>query len=144
LQPDTLDCPTCLVQRLAPLRTTEYIATLVDVNGCRSTDSVTVFVDRTRGVFIPNAFSPNGDGYNDRITVFASANVRTVRTFRIYERRGNLMFQRDDFAANDLSLGWDGFHRGQLMNSQVFAYFAEVEFQDGEVVTFEGSFSLIR
>lgn len=144
LQPDTLACPTCPVQRLAPLRTTEYIATLVDVNGCRSTDSVTVFVDRTRGVFIPNAFSPNGDGYNDRITVFASANVKTVRTFRIYERRGNLMFQRDNFAANDLSLGWDGFHRGQLMNSQVFVYFAEVEFQDGEVVTFEGSFSLIR
>lgn len=144
LQPDTLTCDTCPVQRLAPLKTTEFVATVVDTNGCRSTDSVMVFVDRTRGVYIPNAFSPNGDGYNDRITVFASANLKEVLTFRIFERRGSMMFQRNNFPANDLSLGWDGFHRGRLMNSQVFAYYAEVEFQDGEVVVFEGSINLVR
>jgi gliding motility-associated-like protein len=144
LQPDTLECSDCPIQRLAPLRTTEFIATVVDENGCRSTDSVMVFVDRTQSVYIPNAFSPNGDGYNDRVTVFASANVKEVLTFRIFERRGNMMFQRDNFPANDLGLGWDGFHRGRLMNSQVFGYYAEVEFQDGEIVIFEGDISLIR
>ncbi|HKK76742.1 MAG TPA: T9SS type B sorting domain-containing protein [Saprospiraceae bacterium] len=144
LQPDTLACATCPVQRLTPLKTTEYIATVVDDNGCRSTDSVIVYVDRTKSVYIPNAFSPNGDGYNDRVTVFASKNVKEVLTFRIFERRGNMMFQRDNFPANDLSLGWDGFHRGRLMNSQVFAYFAEVEFQDGEVIIFEGDITLVR
>jgi gliding motility-associated-like protein len=103
-----------------------------------------VFVDRSKSVYIPNAFSPNGDGYNDRVTVFASSNVKEVLTFRIFERRGNMMFQRDNFPANDLGLGWDGFHRGRLMNSQVFGYYAEVKFQDGEIVIFEGDISLIR
>lgn len=144
LQPDTLSCDTCIVQRLAPLKTTEFVATVVDTNGCAAADSVMVFVDRTKSVFIPNAFSPNGDGYNDRITVFASSNVKQVLTFRLFERRGDMVFQRDEFYPNDLSIGWDGFHRGRLMNSQVFTYYAEVEFRDGEIVQFEGSVALIR
>lgn len=143
-QPDTLSCDTCAVQRLAPLQTGEYIATVVDTNGCRATDSVMVFVDRTLGVYIPNAFSPNGDGYNDRITVFSSNNVRRVVRFLIFDRGGDQVFQRENFPTNDLSLGWDGFHRGRLMNSQVFSYFAEVELADGEVVFFEGGIHLIR
>ena len=143
-QPDTLACDTCMVQRLAPLETTEYIATVVDSNGCRATDSVNVYVDRTRGVYIPNAFSPNGDGYNDRITVFSSRNVRRVVRFLIFDRGGDQVFERKEFPTNDLSLGWDGFHRGRLMNSQTLAYFAEVEYEDGEVVLFEGSIHLVR
>lgn len=144
LQPTSLDCDTCKIQRLAPLKTTEFVATVVDTNGCAATDSVMVFVDRTKNVFVPNAFSPNGDGYNDRITVFASSTVKKVLTFRIFERRGDMVFQRDNFYPNDLSRGWDGFHRGKLMNSQVFSYYVEVEFQDGEILIFEGAITLVR
>ncbi|GAB5553520.1 MAG: hypothetical protein Sapg2KO_31110 [Saprospiraceae bacterium] len=144
LAPDDLTCDTCQVQRLAPLKTTEYIATVVDTNGCAKLDSVVVFVDRTKRVFIPNIFSPNGDGNNDRVTVFTSANAKKVLTFRIFERRGNMVFQRDDFSPNDLSIGWDGFHRGRLLNNQVFAYYAEVEFEDGEIVVEEGSITLAK
>ena len=144
LEPVDLECDTCQIQRLTPLRTTEYIATVVDTNGCAKTDTVMVFVDRTKRIFVPNIFSPNGDGSNDRVTVFTSANAKEVLTFRIFERRGNMVFRRDSFSPNDLSIGWDGFHRGRLLNNQVFGYYAEVEFDDGEIVVVKGDITLAK
>ncbi|MEO0338175.1 MAG: T9SS type B sorting domain-containing protein, partial [Bacteroidota bacterium] len=143
-QPDTVSCDTCAVLRVSPIKTTEFSSVVVDTNGCIASDSVMIFVDRTKSVYIPNAFSPNGDGFNDRVTVFASPNVRQVLTFRIFQRSGDLMFQRDEFSPNDLSLGWNGFHKGKLMNSQTFVYYAQVEFDDGEIVEFEGGIHLVR
>jgi hypothetical protein len=48
------------------------------------------------------------------------------------------------FAANDPDFGWDGSHRGQIMNAGVYVYFAEIEFIDGEVVLFKGEVILLR
>jgi len=139
-----LDCDTCLLSRAQPLESTLYTATVVDTNGCRATDKVLVIVRKERGVYIPNAFSPNLDGANDELVVFGGRDVVLVRRFAIFSRWGEQVFEQTNFQPNDPFFGWDGSFRGKPMQAGVFAYFAEVEFVDGEVEVFKGDVTLVR
>jgi gliding motility-associated-like protein len=142
---DSLDCTIdCIAQTVRPFRTTNYTATVVDENGCVAEDEVTVFVDRPYDVFIPNAFSPNNDGNNDRLVVFAGDDVRKINYFQIFSRWGEPVFEVYNFFPNDPTYGWDGTHRSREMNAAVFVYIVEVEFIDGEVVLFKGDVTLMR
>ncbi len=127
-----------------PFYSTLYEITVADANNCQDTSQVRIFVNRDLPVFIPNAFSPDGDGANDYFTLFASPAITKINTLRVYDRWGELLFQRDDFAPNDPSLGWDGTLKGKQMNSGVFVYFAEVETIEGLSVPFQGDISIIK
>lgn len=141
---DSLPCNGCLGFEVRPFNTVIYSATLVDNNGCRISDQVTIFVANPREVFIPNAFSPNNDGLNDRLVVFAGEDVAYVRSFLVFNRWGESVFEVYNFPPNDPAYGWDGHYRAQLYNSAVFAYFAEVEFIDGSVKLFKGDVTLMK
>ncbi|MCO6489111.1 MAG: gliding motility-associated C-terminal domain-containing protein [Phaeodactylibacter sp.] len=120
-------------------------ATVVDTNGCRASDVVQLVLDKRRKVYIPNAFSPNGDGANDRFTVFADpGQVVIIRRLLIMDRWGEKVFDKKDFPPNDPRIGWDGTLRGQTLNPAVFAVVAEIEFVDGTYGEFKGSLSLVR
>ncbi len=133
-------CPTITV---APVQQTAYTV-VVDANGCTAEAILTVFISKDRPVFVPNAFSPNEDSVNDNLTVFGGKSVAVVKSFLIFNRWGELMHELRDFPPNDLSLGWDGTHRGEFLNPGVFTWFAEVEFTDGSVELYEGDVVLIR
>ncbi|MBX2928170.1 MAG: gliding motility-associated C-terminal domain-containing protein [Saprospiraceae bacterium] len=141
---DSLECLTCLTLNLRPFITTTYSATLVDDRGCRITEQVTIYVANPREVFIPNAFSPNNDGTNDRLMVFAGEDVDFVRSFMVFNRWGEAVFEVYNFPPNDPAYGWDGNHRARLYNSAVFVYFAEVQFIDGSVKLFKGDATLMK
>ncbi|NND33454.1 MAG: T9SS type B sorting domain-containing protein, partial [Saprospiraceae bacterium] len=143
-QDSTLSCTDCFDPNAKPFRTTTYEATVTDENGCEATDDITINVDLEGKVYIPNAFSPNGDGNNDIIMIFAGNNVRKIREFGIVDRWGDLVFKGTDFRPNDPSHGWDGSLRGKPMNPAVFAYWAFVEFIDGRVVLYKGDITLVR
>ena len=81
--PDSLNCADCFDQVVAPQLTTSYSVTVIDENGCRDSDNVTILVDKTRNIYIPTAFSPNNDGINDVIMIFAGQDVEEVHTFMI-------------------------------------------------------------
>ena len=77
--------------------------------------------------------------------VFAKpGSVEKVRSFLVFSRWGETVYEYYNFDPNDPAYGWDGFHRGEPMNPAVFAYFAEVEFIDGRVEFFEGDVTLVR
>ncbi|MBI1227383.1 MAG: T9SS type B sorting domain-containing protein [Bacteroidetes bacterium] len=140
-----VECPGCPDQQVFPLVTTAYTVTVVDGQGCVASDGVTVYVDRRKSVYVPNAFSPNGDGINDLLQVFArEGQVRKVKSFLVFDRWGESVFRYFDFQPNDPAFGWDGTHRGQPLNTAVFAWFAEVEFVDGTAELFEGDVVLMR
>jgi gliding motility-associated-like protein len=143
---DSLDCVDldCLSFTAQPFNTTNYTITITDENGCVRTEEITVFVDRSHEVFIPNVFSPNGDGNNDVFTIFGGRNVEIVRSFLIFNRWGEPVFQVYDFPVNNPAYGWDGNDRAKIYNAQVFTYFAEVEFIDGEVILFKGDVTLMK
>lgn len=128
----------------APIETTTFMLEVVDMNGCRAVDEVTVFVDRRRNVYIPNAFSPNNDGENDWFAVYGGNGIASVVSFQVFDRWGELLFERRNFRPNNPLLGWDGRFRGKTMGSGVFVYLATIQFLDGQQETFKGDVTLLR
>ena len=129
---------------VSPLVTASFSVTIQDTSGCADTDRMSIIVDKDRPVYIPNAFSPNEDGRNDVFFIQSGKGVKAIQSFLIFNRWGETIFELYDFQPNDPSLGWDGTFRGERMNTGVFAYFVEVEFEDGEVILFEGDVILMK
>ena len=115
-------------------------------NGCGDSSIVTIEVNQEQTVYVPNAFSPNGDGTNDIFTVYGSNDVSRVKSFMVFDRWGELVHIGEDFAPNsiDPNNGWDGTFRGKAMNPAVFVYFVEVELTNGETVIRKGDVTLIK
>ena len=142
---DSMVCANCLQQLVAPIGTTTYAIQIMDDNGCTAEDSLTVFVDGDKSVYIPNAFSPNDDGINDEFYPFAKpCTVEEIRSFLVFDRWGNMVFENYHFQPSDPAAGWQGRHSGEIMDAGVFAWFAIVVYLDGEEAFFEGDVSLIR
>ncbi len=137
-------CPGCFEWQVAPWYTTTYAVFVQDENGCLAEDRVTVFVDKTRRVFIPNSFSPNNDGINDVFMIFADNDVANIRYFKILDRWGELVWMAENFQPNDPDYGWNGNFRGRELSMEVFVYLAEIEFIDGEILIYKGSVHLMR
>ena len=135
---DERTCDNCIVFDASPMRTSEYVLTVVDRNGCSAFDNIWIFVDARDHIYIPNAFSPNGDGNNERFTIFTGKDVAKVRSFMVFNRWGEVMFERKNFQPNDEHFGWNGEYKGQLQNTGVFIYTAEIEFIDGTAKVFKG------
>lgn len=142
--PPGVDFMDCLTQWVAPQEATTYQVRVMDENGCADEASLRLEVEKIRRVFFPSAFSPNNDGINDTFFPFSDGAVVEVKSFQIYDRWGGQVFINSNFESNDSSAGWDGTHRGKLMNSGVYTFFAEIEFIDGLVEIFKGDVSLLR
>lgn len=118
--------------------------TLSDTNGCFATDALSVYISEEQKVFVPNIFSPNGDGQNDMFTLFADSGVHSIRHLRIYTRWGEMLFEKRDFLPNDPSLGWNGEFRGRKIDPGVFVWEAEVVYQsEGSEILF-GNVTMVR
>ena len=139
-----LSCPTCLSTEATPTTTTTYTLLITDENGCSAESSLTIKVKSEHEVYVPNAFSPNDDGFNDSFTVFADNNVTEVRRLAVFERWGGQVFLAENFQPNDLSIGWKGKWREVAAPEGVYIWMAEVEFIDGKVFLFEGDINLMR
>ena len=116
-----------------------YPVALVVTNetGCSDTLVKTVEVVGDYHFYVPNAFTPNGDGRND---VF-SAEVSEAKHFRmeVYSRWGELIF-----ATNDAATGWDGSFRGTASKQDTYVWRAVVTSTDGDLKKYEGTVSLLR
>jgi gliding motility-associated-like protein len=130
-----------------PLRSGALIVQVTDDRGCTVLDTiqVTVDVNRDLGVFIPNAFTPNGDGTNDVFMVRSSnPGLVGIPSLRVYGPGGDLVFERQDGKPNESTHGWDGRFRGQPVQAGVYVYVAELHYIDGEVLRKKGDVTLIR
>ncbi|MCU0348282.1 MAG: gliding motility-associated C-terminal domain-containing protein, partial [Saprospiraceae bacterium] len=138
------NCLSCLHLTVAPQIATTYSITVSDQNGCTASDEVLVLVNPGKSIYVPSAFSPNDDGINDILAVFGSRSVSRIKSFVIFSRWGETMYEYYNFVPNDPAKGWDGTHRGERLNPAVFTWFAEVEYIDGKSDVFKGDVSLFR
>ncbi|MEM9847832.1 MAG: gliding motility-associated C-terminal domain-containing protein [Bacteroidota bacterium] len=142
---DSLPCTDCESITVVPTQKTDYIVSVTDeMTQCTATDRLTVLVDRSRRVYIPNAFSPNNDSANNRFTVYGDQAVKMIKSFQIFNRKGQLVFERFNFLPNDEGNGWDGLFGTEVLNADVFVYYAEVEFVDNAVEIYSGDVALLR
>lgn len=139
-----LDCTNCKNPISTPSETTTYTLLVTDTTGCETQDNITIFVRNSKRVYIPNSFSPNGDGINDRFYPFGGMEVAQIRAFKIFDRWGNLVFENTNFPPNDASFGWDGMMNNQEMNSAVYVYYSEIEYSNGEIEIRKGDVILVK
>ncbi len=138
-------CTNCLDPIVQPTQTTTYSVLVTTQSGCKATARTTVFVRKDFSTYAPNIFSPDGNGENDIFTIYAGKNVTIIKTFRIFNRWGELMHEAHDFPpSGNIAAGWDGTLNGKILNPAVFVYVAEVQFLDGSVEVVQGDVMLIR
>lgn len=119
----------------SPAVTTTYNLKAVATNSCFTDKTLTVKV--LREIYIPNSFTPNGDGKNDvfRIPPGTSLNLKY---FIIYDRYGNEIFN-----TTDINSGWDGTHKGTKSPNGAYTYLIKGSDSKGEVLL-NGTVLLVR
>ncbi len=121
----------------SPTVTTTYTVSFTDAFGCTSTDTVTVDVFAAYDLWLPDAFSPNGDGVND-IFYVRGAGIKTLE-FVVFDRFGEKVFE-----SNNVNDGWDGMFRGMPMNTGIYAWYVKADFYNGTTASKKGDVSLVR
>ncbi len=139
-----LSCDSCATTIASLMSTTTYTITVTTNKGCTATDSVTIFLycDKNQ-IFIPNSFTPNGDGQND-VFYPRGSGVSKINAFRIYNRWGEMLFERTNISINDVSNAWDGTYNGGLPRPDVYVYLVEAVCDTGEPIFIKGDVTIIR
>ncbi len=131
----TLSCDSCVAPVAEPFSSTTYTLDLTDANGCMTSDEVTVFVNGS--LFVPNTFTPNGDGVND--SFFAKATE--VKEFRL------LVFNRwgeEIFGSTQLNQSWDGSYHGVSSPIDTYVWRVDLTELNGKKRTVFGHVNLVR
>ena len=116
---------------------TEYTVTVTYNQGCVVSASIRINANGKPPIYVPNAFTPNGDGVNDEWLVFGTG-VKDIKA-TVFNRWGEKVFESDD-----QSQGWDGVYRGQAQPPGVYVYIVDIVYLSGEKDTKKGSLTLIR
>ncbi len=139
-----LNCVNCPEPIATPSVNITYHATAVNQGGCKAEDEITIHIFCSQGnLYMPNTFSPNGDGAND-VFFPRGKGIQGVKRLVVFNRWGNLIYQKSNFSINDAGAGWDGKFNGQPANADVYAYQIDVICVDGELFSFKGDIALIR
>ncbi len=132
---DALDCIDCPDPHASPEQSTTYSVTLTDANGCKVRNTVTVLLNGT--LFVPNTFTPNGDGYNDAWGAWGSE----IKEFRIlvFNRWGERIF-----TGESLDSRWDGTYSGQDSPIDTYVWRVDLVERAGKKRTLYGHVNLVR
>lgn len=131
----SLSCDSCVAPVASPEHTTVYTVELTDANGCKVTDQVTVFVNGA--LYVPNTFTPDGDGVNDAFFAFATE----IAEFRmlVFNRWGEQIF-----ATNQLGPAWDGTYHGVESPIDTYVWRVDLKELNGKKRTVYGHVNLVR
>jgi gliding motility-associated-like protein len=133
-----LVCDICETTMAAPDTATTYFLTITDYNtGCVNYDTITIFVSTEFNVFVPTAFSPNLDGFNDELYVRGTG-IKTF-TLDVFDRWGGKVYSGSDFKK-----GWDGTKDDKPVMAGVYAYYLRYTKFSGEIGELKGNISIVR
>jgi gliding motility-associated-like protein len=142
-----INCDTCQSVWAKPKTTTTYSVEATDRDSkCKSTNKINVIVKKQCNIFIPNAFSPNGDNENEVFTIYFENCIKSIREIGIYSRWGNPITNQKNIPTtniNQLTI-WDGRVGTQIMTNETYVYFIEVEYLDGSFEVLKGDVNVIR
>lgn len=124
--------------------TTTVTYTVVDDTGNKAECRVNISVEDNYSYYIPNAFTPNGDGLNDRIQVFISGSISGVKEFEIYNRWGNRVYEEAYANAQAEIIGWTGTFKDKPMQAGIYVYKVVLELCGGREKIEHGTITLIE
>ncbi len=139
----------CDSVKVSPNNDITYVLTAIDERGCVAIDSIPFTVDEDRTLYVPTAFTPNGDGVNDIFRIRAGEHqaflLSEISRFNISDRWGNILFTTESFHPfKNPEIGWNGQIEDVEAPSDIYAYWAELKFCDGDTEVIKGRIQLIR
>lgn len=138
-----LSCTDCPQPTAGPKFNTDYTVTFTDQNGCVNTGLIHIIVIcKNANLFMPNTFSPNGDGSND-VFYPRGKGLDRVKSLRIFDRWGEVVFEQNNFPVNDPLYGWDGTYKRKKPQAGVYVYQVEVYCDNGDIIKLDGNVALI-
>jgi len=117
---------------------TRFNLIIKDTLGCTGTSTVLVKVYKGSTYYVPNAFTPNGDGLNDVFKAIAPG-IKQTDYFKIFDRWGKLVFE-----TNNMSKGWDGKYGGLAQPTAVYVWIIKGLDITGKIIELKGIVTLIR
>ena len=139
-----LSCDTCLSTNVFTNTPQTLTITVMHVNGCVASAEVDILIVPSPDIYVPNTFSPNDDGINDRFTIFTNEGVLSILEINIFDRWGDQLFGAKEILTNELNSGWDGTFHQQKVPAGVYVYTAKVLLADGEEKNLKGDITLVR
>ncbi len=140
----SISCPTCPTPEVKLSNDACISCTVVNNYGCVSTDTLCIkTLCPATELFVPNAFSPDGDGVNDVLLVQGKG-VKLIKSFRIYNRWGQLVFEKANFSPGDPAYAWNGTAFGKAVTPDVFVYVSEVICEKGLPTIFKGNITILK
>ncbi|OQP56466.1 PKD domain-containing protein [Niastella populi] len=121
-----------------------FIAKATNIYGCSGSDTlcVKVFCNNSQ-VLIANAFTPRGNVPENTKLIVRATGIVSVKAFRVFNRWGRIVFERNNFPPNDASFGWDGQVNGKPGDSGVYIYTIDVMCENGVPYTYKGNVTLL-
>lgn len=142
---DPLSCPLCASTVIGPITQTQLVVLSgLTPEGCLALDSFWISLDDVDQFYIPNVFSPNGDGINDRLYLSGSRLMMGSYQMMIYDRWGNILFDRSGLTISEPSDGWDGKFNNEPVQSGVFVCLIRMTDGEGKFITRAKDITLIR
>ncbi|MEO6190644.1 MAG: gliding motility-associated C-terminal domain-containing protein [Saprospiraceae bacterium] len=140
-----LDCNNCPYPKTKGLqKDNTFTVNIVDKNGCTATATVRIKVEE-RGIWVPNVFSPNGDGLNDYFyPTVKDDSYKEIRYMKIFDRWGEMVWTNEHFQPNVPLNGWKGIFKNVDILPGVYVWVVEVEWKNGETEKLFGDVTLIR
>jgi gliding motility-associated-like protein len=141
---DYLNCATCPQTVAAPRKAIDYTVTVRNSFGCISSDTIRLSLQCTDSrIFIPNAFTPDQNGLNETFSV-RGRGVSQVKSMRIFDRWGGVVFQSNNTGFEDTKGAWDGNIGGKKAPVGTYVYVTELICDTGELIVKKGTVTLIR
>jgi gliding motility-associated-like protein len=120
-----------------------YAVKATNIYGCSGSDTLCVKVFCTGSqVFIPNAFAPRGDVPENTKLIVRASGIASVKSFRVYNRWGKIVFEKNNFPPNSPDFGWNGQVNSKLADPGVYIYTVEVVCENGVPYTYKGNVTL--
>lgn len=122
-----------------------YAVTATNIYGCSGTDTICikVFCDKAQ-VFVPNAFTPGSGLPENNVFMVRSTGMASVKSFRIFNRWGQVVFEKTNFPPNSAAYGWDGKVNGMEANPGVYVYTLETVCENGVPYFYQGNVTLLK
>ncbi|MEO6637840.1 MAG: PKD domain-containing protein [Ginsengibacter sp.] len=139
-----LNCTTCSSPSGTITQKETYTITVTSDSGCVAKDDITIYVEcKDANLLLPTAFTPNNDNVND-VYYPLTRGISTILNFSIYNRAGQLVYQKKNFPPNNKFYGWDGTTKGSPRSTSVYVYTIDALCDSGENLSKRGSFVLVK
>jgi len=141
---ENLSCYDCLNPEITKQGITKYSITITDIYGCSSTASIDIQYNNIE-IYVPNIFSPNGDGINDFFFIKIKGEAKILEMeMTIFDRWGNKVFFKENLHKAQKSEFWDGTFKGKTLNPAVFVYTYKIVFDNGKELKGVGDITIIK